>query len=153
MSWPIGGIAFNTAQQLIFFAREHGVLSGNGDQRKHVSPLSIFQATSFVDFVELGRLCTAQHVMPASECASGRSAAEKIVTDRMPPNAMSLRIAHKEEIAQGIHLFELRDPATGRSCRRLPPAPMSRCATPNGFVRKYSHVQRSGRAAIAIPLR
>jgi len=59
------------------------------------------------------------------------------VTDRMPPNPMALRIARKEEIAQGIHVFELRDPAG----TELPPftgGAHITLRTPNGLVRKYS---------------
>ncbi len=57
------------------------------------------------------------------------------MTDRMPPNAMSLRIARKAEIAQGIHVFELRDPAGAE----LPPftgGAHITLRTPNGLVRK-----------------
>lgn len=59
------------------------------------------------------------------------------MTDRMPPNAMSLRLARKEEIAQGIHVFELRDPGGAE----LPPftgGAHVTLRTPKGLVRKYS---------------
>jgi phthalate 4,5-dioxygenase reductase subunit len=62
---------------------------------------------------------------------------EKIVTDRMPPDAMGLRIAHKEEIARGIYVFELRDPSDAE----LPPftgGAHITLQTPSGLIRKYS---------------
>jgi phthalate 4,5-dioxygenase reductase component len=59
------------------------------------------------------------------------------VADRMPANAMSLRISRKREIAHGIHLFELREDDGAE----LPPFTAGAhvtLRTPSGFVRKYS---------------
>ena len=59
------------------------------------------------------------------------------MTDRMPPDAMGLQIAHKEEIAQGIYVFELRDPSDAE----LPPftgGAHITLQTPSGLIRKYS---------------
>jgi phthalate 4,5-dioxygenase reductase component len=55
----------------------------------------------------------------------------------MPSVTMSLRVARKEEIAQGIYLFELSD-ATGASLPPFAAGAHVTLHTPNGFVRKYS---------------
>ena len=59
------------------------------------------------------------------------------MTDQMPSNAMSLRIAHKQEIAQGITLFELRA-GDGAALPPFTAGAHVALRTPNGFVRKYS---------------
>lgn len=59
------------------------------------------------------------------------------MTDQLPADAMPLRIARKEEIAQGIYLFELRD-AQDASLPPFAAGAHVALRTPGGFVRKYS---------------
>lgn len=55
----------------------------------------------------------------------------------LPPDAMSLCIARKEQIARGIFLFELRD-RHGGELPPFTPGAHVKLATPNGFIRNYS---------------
>ncbi len=65
------------------------------------------------------------------------------MVDTMPPDAMSLRIARKAEIAHGIYLFELQN----RARADLPSFTAGahvKLRTPRGFVRKYSMCKDPG---------
>ena len=59
------------------------------------------------------------------------------MTDQLRVDAMPLRIVRKEEAAQDIYLFELRD-AQGASLPPFAAGAHVTLRTPNGFVRKYS---------------
>lgn len=59
------------------------------------------------------------------------------MADETPPDAMALRVTRKEEIVEGIYLFELRD----RDGADLPPFTAGAhiaLTCPNGLIRKYS---------------
>lgn len=74
------------------------------------------------------------------------------MADRMPSNAMSLRIVAKAEIARDISLFELRD-ADGADLPPFTAGAHVTLRTPNGFVRKYSLCNdpaERGRYSIAV---
>jgi phthalate 4,5-dioxygenase reductase component len=59
------------------------------------------------------------------------------VVDTMSPDALSLRIARKEQIAHDIYLFELQDHAGGDLLPFTAGAYL-KLRTPNGLVREYS---------------
>ena len=61
-----------------------------------------------------------------------------------PPPTMSLRVTRNDKIADGIHLFEFRDPA-GRELPQFTAGAHIAVRVPNGLLRKYfdpNEVQR-----------
>lgn len=59
------------------------------------------------------------------------------MTASPPPPTMTLRVTRNEEIADGIHLLEFRDPA-GNQLPEFTAGAHIAVRVPNGMLRKYS---------------